>query len=121
MKDFSGNDFSLFEQRTGNVTLSEEWVGVKTQSITVPKGRYAVAFKYSIPFNDGTYYARIFSGNSEIASETKVANQYYNLKGTVTAIVEVNESTNLYGEIGSGQTSTVGKKCDYVLTIAQIA
>ena len=121
MKDFYGNDLRFFEQRTGNVTFTKEWVGVRSQSITVPKGRYAVTFKYSVLFNEGTYFARIFSGNNEIGSETKVANIYYNLKGTLTAIVAVNESTNLHGEIGSGQSSVIGKKCDYVLTIAKIA
>ena len=121
MKDFIGNNLSIYKTTTGNATFTAAWTGVRSSNIEVPKGKYIAEFKYSVPFNEGTYYARIFSGNSEIASETKVANQFYNLKGTVTAIVEVNESTTLYGEIGSGQTSTIGKKCVYVLTIAQIA
>lgn len=120
MKDFNGNNLSFFEKKSNTATISAVWTSVRSETISVPKGRYAVTLKYSVPFNDGTYYARLFAGNDEFATETKVANPYYNLKGTLQGIVEVDSDTNIYGDIGSGQSSTVGKTVGFVLTVAKI-
>lgn len=120
MKDFYGNNISFFEEKNSSTTIREVWNSVRSQEITVQKGVYTVTLKYSVPFNEGTYYARIFAGSKEVASETKVANPYYNLKGTLQGIVEVKENTSIFGDIGCGQNSAVGKQVIFNLTISKI-
>ena len=120
MKDFNGSNLSIYKTTTGNATFTAAWTGVRSGDIEVPKGKYIVEFKYSVPFNEGTYYARIFCNNNEFATETKVANPYYNLKGTLTGMVEVSNDSTFYCDIGCAQSSAVGKQVYWDLRVVKV-
>ena len=121
MKDFYTNFIDSYSEVSGQATLGSAWSAVDIGSITVnTKGTYLVSIAYSVPFNDGTYYIRVFRNGADVGGETKAANPYYNLKGTLTRLVNVEGSAILSCSIGSGQSSTVGKKCDYVMRVVKI-
>lgn len=120
MKDFIGNNLSVYKTTTGNGTFTAAWTGVRSDSIEVPKGKYVVVFKYSVPFSEGTYYARIYCNNNEVVYETKVSNPYYNLKGTLTGIVEVSSNSTFHCDIGCAQTSAVGKQVFWDLRVVKV-
>jgi hypothetical protein len=120
MKDFIGNNLSVYKTTTGNGTFTAAWTGVRSSDINVPKGKYIAVFKYSVPFSEGTYYARIFCNNTELVYETKVANPYYNLKGTLTGVVEVSGDSTFFCDIGVAQASAVGKQVFWDLRVVKV-
>jgi hypothetical protein len=120
MKDFIGNNLSVYKTTTGNGTFTAAWTGVRSMDIEVPKGKYVAVFKYSVPFSEGTYYARIFCNNTELVYETKVANPYYNLKGTLTGVVEVSGDSTFFCDIGVAQASAVGKQVFWDLRVVKV-
>ena len=120
MKDFSGDNLSVYKTTTGNAAFTAAWTGVRSSNIEVPKGKYVAVFKYSVPFSEGIYYARIFCNGNEFATETKVANPYYNLKGTLTGIVELSGDSTFCCDIGCAQSSAVGKQVYWDLRVVKV-
>lgn len=120
MKNFDGVEIEYYIEENSNATINEQWTAVESSRINVGKGIYSVTLKYSVPYNQCTYYPRIFCGTREIAGETKVANIYYNLKGTLTGVCKVETTADIFGNIASGENNAVGKTCDFTLSIAKI-
>ncbi len=120
MKNFDGTQIEYYIEENSNATIYEQWTAVESSRINVEKGIYSVTLKYSVSYNQCTYYPRIFCGTKEIAGETKVANIYYNLKGTLTGICKVENTADIFGNIASGESNAVGKRCDFTLSITKI-
>lgn len=120
MKNFDGTEIEYYIEESSYATINEQWTAVESSRINVEKGIYSVTLKYSVPYNQCTYYPRIFCGTKEIAGETKVANIYYNLKGTITGICKVETAADIFGNIASGESNAVGKRCDFTLSITKI-
>ena len=111
MKNFDGIEIEYYIEENSSATINEQWTAVESSRINVEKGIYIVTLKYSVPYNQCTYYPRIFCGTKEIAGETKVANIYYNLKGTLTGICKVETTADIFGNIASGEQNAIGKSC----------
>lgn len=120
MKNFDGTEIEYYIEESSNATITEQWTAVESSRINVEKGIYSVTLKYSVPYNQCTYYPRIFCGTKEIAGETKVANIYYNLKGTITGICKVENTADIFGNIASGESNAIGKSCGFTLSITKI-
>lgn len=120
MKNFDGMEIEYYIEESSNATINQQWASVESSKINVKKGIYSVTLKYSVSYNQCTYYPRIYCGTKEIAGETKVANVYYNLKGTLTAICKVETTADIFGSIGSGEKDAIGKTCNFTLSIAKI-
>lgn len=120
MKNFDGTEIEYYIEDSSSATISQQWTAVESSRINVEKGIYIVTLKYSVPYNQCTYYPCIFCGTKEIAGETKVANIYYNLKGTITGICKVETTADIFGTNASGESSAVGKTCNFTLSITKI-
>lgn len=120
MKNFDGMEIEYYIEESSNATITQQWTAVESSRIKVEKGIYIVTLKYSVPYNQCTYYPRIFCGTKEIARETKVANIYYNLKGTLTGICKVETTADIFGDNASGEQNAIGKSCSFTLSIAKI-
>ena len=120
MKDFYGIDIERYIEESSSATIIQQWKFADSSKINVEKGIYIVKLRYSIPYSQCTYYPRIYCGPNEIAGETKVANSYYNLQGTLTSICKVETNDDIYGTIGSGEQDAIGKTCNFTLSIAKI-
>lgn len=120
MKNYDGTNIDFYIEESSSATITQQWTSVESSRISVDSGIYSVTLKYSVPYNQCTYYPRIYCGTKEIAGETKVANIYYNLKGTLTGVCKVETTADIFGNIASGQNDAIGKRCDFVLSIVKI-